>query len=270
MAADGYLNFNTKINTNGFDNGTEKISRKAQKNARDVTRTAKNAAEEVRRAVESVPDVQVNAITDVSNVAGEVAEAVSNAEVSTPDITINAEIPAESVAEVTNTAQSVNQQIQEILNDAESSERARAARIAAIYRQQGMSMSDSMSRAWNDVRDGARSTERAITNSGERAGDSTDSIFKKVKAAFTNVATTVKSAYVDANKNIHHLTDKTGQDSEKTAEKMKKVFVSSAADVKAAFDMVIGSVRMVVSNFKQLMSVYQTQIEAETKPEPPS
>lgn len=47
--------------------------------------------------------------------------------------------------------------------------------------------------------------------------------------------------------------------------KINQKFINSAADMKAALDMVISSFRTLVSNCNQLMSVYQTQIESETK-----
>lgn len=44
-----------------------------------------------------------------------------------------------------------------------------------------------------------------------------------------------------------------------------KKFIGSAANIKAAFDMVLGSVNSVISSCNNLMSVYQTQIEAEAR-----
>lgn len=55
------------------------------------------------------------------------------------------------------------------------------------------------------------------------------------------------------------------KNTENVAEKMKKSFINSAADVKAAFDMVLGSIRMVISSCSGLMTTYQTQIEAEAR-----
>ncbi len=46
---------------------------------------------------------------------------------------------------------------------------------------------------------------------------------------------------------------------------LKKAFTSSAANIKAAFDMAIGSVRTLMSSCKDLMSAYQTQIESEAR-----
>ncbi|MBQ8132911.1 MAG: hypothetical protein IJ192_00625 [Clostridia bacterium] len=59
----------------------------------------------------------------------------------------------------------------------------------------------------------------------------------------------------------------------KVGEKIKQDFsksvsrnlLSSAANIKAAFDMATGSVRMLTSSFKGCMSAYQTQIESEAR-----
>lgn len=49
------------------------------------------------------------------------------------------------------------------------------------------------------------------------------------------------------------------------AKKMKKSFLDSAANIKAAFDMAIGSIKSMMSACSQMMSAYQTQIEAEAR-----
>lgn len=55
------------------------------------------------------------------------------------------------------------------------------------------------------------------------------------------------------------------QSSNGAAKKMKKAFLDSAANIKAAFNMAIGSIKSTMSACSDLMSTYQTQIEAEAR-----
>ena|GEM_PF-81258 len=75
MAVDGYLNFDTRINTDGFEKGADKIGKKAGKTADKVSESAEKAAEKAKKAVSSVPSAEAEI-----KVTADVSEAVSAAE----------------------------------------------------------------------------------------------------------------------------------------------------------------------------------------------
>lgn len=85
-------------------------------------------------------------------------------------------------------------QVERILRDTESDVRSRAARIANIYHQQGMSRSAAMRRAWNETRRLASDSCDAIAGSSEsatgRISNAFSGIGKKIAAAFSVAAVT--------------------------------------------------------------------------------
>ncbi len=99
MAVDGYLKFNTKIDTSGFDSATSKISAKTKTTASEVSATA-----------------------------------------------------AETKAK-----------IQAILDDTTRSHKSKAASIAAIYRKEGMEMSEAMKKAWDHIERGSAEACKKIS-----------------------------------------------------------------------------------------------------------
>ncbi len=106
MAVDGYLNFNTKINTSGFDSGTSKISAKARSTA----------------------------------------------------------------SEVMTTASKTDSKIQAILNDSERTIKSKAASIAAIYRKEGMDISEAMEKAWSHIERGSAKSASVVSTNAKRMG----------------------------------------------------------------------------------------------------
>lgn len=101
MAVDGYLNFDTKISTTGFDNGTAKITAKTKSTASQVTKTASQTSAK----------------------------------------------------------------IQAILDDTERSNKSKAASIAAIYRKEGMEISEAMEKAWSQIERGSTQSTKKIRSS---------------------------------------------------------------------------------------------------------
>ena len=58
MAVDGHLNFDTKLNTEGFDKGAEKVEDKAEKTVSEVEKAAEKLKETVSESVQ--PDIDVS------------------------------------------------------------------------------------------------------------------------------------------------------------------------------------------------------------------
>lgn len=108
MAVDGYLNFDTKISTNGFDNGTAKITAKAKSTASEVTKTVSKT----------------------------------------------------------------NSKIQAILEDTERSNKSKAASIAAIYRKEGMNISEAMEKAWSHIERGSAESAKKVSKNTRQISSS--------------------------------------------------------------------------------------------------
>lgn len=78
--------------------------------------------------------------------------------------------------------------IQNILNSTEGSVRSRAVRLGNIYRQQGMSQSSAMRRAWSEVRRTVSTSCNGMTRSTERATN-------RVSRAFSGIASKIATAF---------------------------------------------------------------------------
>ena len=85
-------------------------------------------------------------------------------------------------------ANSFQRDIQNILNSTEGSVRSRAARLGAIYRQQGMSQSSAMRRAWADVRRNVSTSCNSMTRSTETATN-------RISSAFSNLGSKIATAF---------------------------------------------------------------------------
>lgn len=77
-------------------------------------------------------------------------------------------------------ANSFQRDIQRILNDTESSVRSRGARLGAIYRRQGMSQSEAMTRAWSEVRRTVSTSCNGMTRSSQTATNRISNVFSGV------------------------------------------------------------------------------------------
>ncbi len=96
-------------------------------------------------------------------------------------------------------------------------------------------------------------TDTFRNTSAQIAGDVQNSMSQMSQ----NISDSMRTAEQDA--------ENLGKKSEKVSKSMGKSFLSNAANIKSAFDMVIGSVRKLMSECSQMMTVYQTQIEAEAR-----
>lgn len=100
MAADGYLNFDTKINTSGFEKGTESISK--------VLATLDKSLKELATVIKSVSDIRFTADTsEAEKAVADVAESVEN--ISDPEIKIEAD-----TSQVENAAEQAKQAVESV------------------------------------------------------------------------------------------------------------------------------------------------------------
>lgn len=85
-------------------------------------------------------------------------------------------------------ASNFQKDIQDILNRTEDSVRSKAARIAAIYRRQGMTQSSAMRKAWADV---GGTTSKACDSMVKSSGTATN----RISSAFSGLASKITTAF---------------------------------------------------------------------------
>lgn len=146
MAVDGYLNFDTKVNTSGFEKGADRIDQKAEETGASIAKTAEKTANQVKNTTaECDPEIKISVDGD---------QAISKAD-------------------------EINQRIQAILNDSERSNQSKAANIAAIYRQMGMDASEAFKKAWSNIERGSTESEK-VSDSVKKSSEKIKSTIKDI------------------------------------------------------------------------------------------
>ncbi len=95
-----------------------------------------------------------------------------------------------------------NSEIQAILDDTARSAKSKAAAIAAIYKKEGDSMSDAMSKAWSHIeresKNGAKSTKRDMKGMSKQSQKTADEIKSNLSNSFASVAKKAAAAFASA------------------------------------------------------------------------
>ena len=172
-----------------------------------------------------------SAADSIENSVSEIQQSISDIDVDIDTSGIN-----QAVSETENVVDELKNKINSIIADTEMSERSKVAKIASLYRQQGMDQSQAMKEAWKQIE---RTVDTSADNIKNQSGKTSESIKDNVK--------------------------KVKKECQSTAQTISQKFKMSLTDIKSGFDMVLGSIRSIISNSKGLMSIYQTQIEAEAR-----
>ena len=172
-----------------------------------------------------------SAADSIENSVSEIQQSISDIDVDIDTSGIN-----QAVSETENVVDELKNKINSIIADTEMSERSKVAKIASLYRQQGMDQSQAMKEAWKQIE---RTVDTSTDNIKNQSGTTSESIKDNVK--------------------------KVKKECQSTAQAVSQKFKASLTDIKSGFDMVLGSVKNIISGSKGLMSVYQTQIEAEAR-----
>lgn len=146
MAVDGYLNFDTKVDTSGFEKGSDRINQKAKQTGANVVQTSENTADQVANTA-SECDANIKISVDGDQAVSKVSE--------------------------------TNQRIQAILDDSERSNQSKAASIAAIYKQMGMDASEAWKKAWSSIERGTAESEK-VSDSVKKSSEKIKSNIKDV------------------------------------------------------------------------------------------
>lgn len=137
-----------------------------------------------------------NVTQNVTQAVGNSTQAVNN---NVRNLTRSVSSSTQNAAQnISGSAQTLSSEIQAILNRTDLSQRSQAARIGALYRRQGMNMSDSMTRAWAAVRNSSASTQQSIGQSIAQTARQANEFGGEV----LNTAATVGNTLTSAVKNL--------------------------------------------------------------------
>lgn len=215
-------NLEAEINSVAKHVNTELV-RDLEKSADEIKKDMESAAEEARKKFEkSVEGIKQSAKAAADNSSKSFEEAAAkmrqSTEAATADIGRKFEESAEKIRQSTKTVsdgiekeveeaaehikQSVEQstesvteevsesarEIDSILNDSEKSQKAKAAKIAQIYKKEGLSMSDAMKKAWEHIERGSSDTKGRLVLDFAK-------IKKAGKAAAAGIVSDFKSGF---------------------------------------------------------------------------
>lgn len=136
---------------------------------------------------------------------------------------------------------------------------------------------DSLKQSQQKLDGSLKQTRKCVEKEVETAGENiknsfeqnqqklNDSLKQTRKGAEKEVETAGKNIKKSFLGNISSLISKAQKESTSISKNLSKNFLSSAANIKAAFDMAIGTVKTFISSVKGLMSANQTQIEVEAR-----
>ena len=154
--ADGSLVFNTRIDTKEFVKGTVTLKSQANKVA--------EAMEKAGREAEDALNIDVSqTVSAFQKVSGQMKEVSAQAD-------------------------QTGKKIEQILSDGSRSAKSKAASIAAVYKQQGLSQSEAMTKAWEHIERGAKDSGKGIRNDTEKTA-------KHMKKQFSGAAGEMKQQF---------------------------------------------------------------------------
>ena len=114
----------------------------------------------------------------------------------------------------------------------------------------------------SDLQNLFEGTFDSLKQSQQKLNDSLKQTRKCAEKEVETAGENIKNSFLG---NISSLISKVQKESTSISKNLSKNFLSSAANIKAAFDMAIGAVKTLISSVKGLMSANQTQIEAEAR-----
>lgn len=210
MAVDGYLNFDTKVNTRGFEKGTESILKAlsildksikglaaAIKSVSDIKFTADTsqsdkAVSDTVKAVENIPDPEIKIEADTSAIKPEIDASVGE----TPDaeIDVNADIfdAEQSIDRINNELNSlgyrqVSPEIEPEISDMDS--------IISEFQSYMDKMTESSENAAEEISDHFKNAGNSMKRSIDSSSDSISGALDGLKSNFKKIAAIVASAF---------------------------------------------------------------------------
>lgn len=191
MAAIAFdLELNDKELKTAVRDVTEDIKKEFEKGFKDSLKTSEEAASGIRKELEKIS-------SSAKKEADKAGDSIKEKAKKTAD-----DIKKETSQigdEIKETAGETEDAVQKILSDSEKSMKAKAASIAAIYKKEGMSSSDAMKKAWDQIERDTYSGSKKAAKHVKSFGGNFDSLKKKadrtsegIKTSFTGIGSTVK------------------------------------------------------------------------------
>lgn len=190
----GAVAFDLGLNTNSLNAAVNEAARRINAQLTGAMRsTAASCEASVNEIGTSITAVSRSINTTVNAAVSDInSSVVTSAQIARDSVNQSSEY-------IENRVQTLEEQIQAILNRSDLSERSRVGRIAALYRQQGMSMSEAMTRAWRDVQNSADSAGQSIRDSVSESTQHTtllgNEISNNLTSAVKRLASTIASAF---------------------------------------------------------------------------
>lgn len=222
MAVDGYLNFDTKINTDGFERDADKISKKADKTAEKVSDSAENAAEKAKKAVSSVPsaEAEIKVTADISE-AVSAADAVDTAASEPHVIEISAEADTPSALDAAEDIEAALPDVHavSVIVDADAYKAEEA--ISAIDIKRGEIASE-------PLEIGIEADDTYFVPQLEGMTKTAEGVADKIRGIFTRLSETFSGIAERASEKVGDSLGDTEKSSETTADRIKKYFKSAS------------------------------------------
>lgn len=133
-----------------------------------------------------------------------------------------------------------------------------AENIERAAQQSTQAIQEDFSNSADNIADDFKDSTEEIRSSTTKLENNADRSSENIKDSFNDTSDSVSKKFKQA---LNKMQTDTSKISSSISNKLKM----SLADIKAGFDMAIGSVRSLISGCKSLMSAYQTQIESESK-----
>lgn len=187
MAADGRLNFDTSLNTEGFDKGAEELDRKAEKTAKEVTDTAESAAESVKKAAESAGDVKVSVSADTSAAVS----AVDALDTDVPEVDVPVDVDDSAISEK---SAGLAERIRAVFDGIGDTFRGISDKAAARFGVVEKSADSASDRIKRQFAKAGKSAERSMSSSCGQIGKNLDGVKSRLKdiAAAVGLAFSVR------------------------------------------------------------------------------
>lgn len=204
---------------------------------------------------------------------------------SVAQIQFDLDLNTESLSEAVSTAaQNISTQFNNALSTVSSSCQNKlneiAGNIGSVSQTAASTISEAVSGSMDSIERAAQQSTQVIQDdfsdsaddivddfkdSTEEIKSSTTKLENNIDQSSENISDSFNDASNSVSKKFKQSLSKMQTDTSKISSSISNKLKLSLADVKAGFDMALGSIRSLISGCKSLMSTYQTQIESESK-----
>ena len=202
--ADGKVTLDTGLDNSGVKKDAAEMSEVVKAEYQKAGEEAANAfAKACESTASTMPviDLDTGQVTEAAQVAVSAANEATQAGQSAVDTAQKATAAAaqasaslgstaQAVGEVTTSVSAQDQKVQDILADTERSAKSKAASIAAVYHQQGLSQQEAMKRAWDQIE---RTSDKSSQKVGENIRGSIGGALEEVVGKFGGLNSVVKT-----------------------------------------------------------------------------